>query len=105
METRLLSRDDDAGITTWWNYDLDSDITVIEKQQDITGLVSDNKAFYASIKSHDPWYDGLGSRVASIPLCIYYDLKRKGVLDDQKYMRRWLNDPDNRVFRTRPGRI
>jgi hypothetical protein len=23
----------------------------------------------------------------------------------QAFLRRWLNDPDNRVFRTRPGRV
>ena len=27
------------------------------------------------------------------------------ILDDEAAMKRWLNDPDNRFFRTRPGRV
>ena len=32
-------------------------------------------------------------------------LKAEGKLDDDAYMKRWLNDPDNRFFRTRPGQV
>jgi hypothetical protein len=45
------------------------------------------------------------SRVASIPLTVYYDLKQKGILDDQTAMKKWLNDPDNELFRTRKGKV
>ena len=45
------------------------------------------------------------SRVASIPLTVYYDLKQKGILDDQAAMKKWLNDPDNELFRTRKGKV
>ena len=34
-----------------------------------------------------------------------YEMKAEGKLDDQAYMKRWLNDPDNRAFRTRPGEV
>lgn len=44
-------------------------------------------------------------KVASIPLNVYFDLKQKGVVDDQAAFRRWLNDRDNRYFRTHPGAI
>lgn len=43
--------------------------------------------------------------VASLPLVIYNDLKRRGILDDPKAFSRWLNDPDNSVFRTGGGRV
>jgi hypothetical protein len=33
------------------------------------------------------------------------ELKQQGIIDDPKALRRWLNDPDNRYFRTRPGRV
>jgi hypothetical protein len=36
---------------------------------------------------------------------VYYDLKRRGIIDDPAAFRAWMNDPDNRVFRTRPGRV
>ena len=45
------------------------------------------------------------NKVASIPLSVYYELKRKGIADDPKGFRKWLNDGDNRVFRTRAGTL
>jgi hypothetical protein len=43
--------------------------------------------------------------VASIPESIYFKLKAEGKLDDPVYMKKWLNDPDNRFFRVRPGQV
>jgi len=43
--------------------------------------------------------------VASIPLNLYYDLKRQGIVDDPARFKKWLNDSDNRFFRTRGGRV
>jgi len=45
------------------------------------------------------------AKVASIPMNIYFDLKQRGILNDQKKMKQWLNDPDNKYFRTRPGLV
>jgi hypothetical protein len=36
---------------------------------------------------------------------VYYDLKRRGIADDPKKFKQWLNDRDNRVFRTRAGTL
>jgi hypothetical protein len=44
-------------------------------------------------------------RVATLPLVLWMKLKQDGILDDPRALRRWLNDPDNRAFRTRPGRL
>ena len=46
-------------------------------------------------------------RVASIPLNVAYD---SGMVDassqnDTKYMSKWLNDPDNRGWRTKEGKV
>jgi hypothetical protein len=38
-------------------------------------------------------------------MALYYQMKAEGKLEDQAYMKRWLNDPDNRAFRTRPGEV
>jgi hypothetical protein len=43
--------------------------------------------------------------VASIPLSVYMDLVQKGIAKDKEALRKWLNDPENQVFRTRPGRV
>lgn len=45
------------------------------------------------------------THVARLPMTIYYDLKRKGILDDAKAFKRWLNDPDNRFFRTHEAHL
>jgi hypothetical protein len=32
-------------------------------------------------------------------------LKAEGKLEDQEYMKRWLNSDENRFFRVRPGKV
>jgi hypothetical protein len=44
-------------------------------------------------------------RVASIPMGVYMELDAKGIARDEKAFARWLDDPDQRAFRTRPGRL
>jgi hypothetical protein len=44
-------------------------------------------------------------RVASIPMSLYVQLRAEGKLDDQEYMKRWLNSSENQFFRTRPGKV
>jgi hypothetical protein len=33
------------------------------------------------------------------------DLKQKGIVNDPKRLRKWLNDRDNALFRTKLGRV
>jgi len=54
--------------------------------------------------------DVLENKIASIPLTVIDTLNQKGIMKgfdvvDQKKFRAWLNDPDNRFFRTRQGKI
>ncbi|OCJ61246.1 hypothetical protein A6U96_14020 [Agrobacterium tumefaciens] len=44
-------------------------------------------------------------KVGSIPVGIYMDLQRKGLTEDDVYMKRFLNDSDNAGFRTNTLRI
>jgi hypothetical protein len=32
-------------------------------------------------------------------------MKAEGKIDDEAYMKKWLNDPDNKFFRVRPGKV
>lgn len=48
---------------------------------------------------------GEWAKVASLPMTLFMKLKAEGVLDDPKALKRWLNDPDNRYFRTHEGRL
>lgn len=104
--TKLFDYDPLTRTKKLFHYDADTDTFTIENQQDVTDLVGDNKTAYNLFDERANWKGDL-HKVASIPLTVMYDLKRKGMWFDQDpaAFRRWLNDPDNRFFRTRPGRI
>ena len=49
---------------------------------------------------------GDGSRlIGSIPLTLYHDLRKKGILSDKKLFRQWINDPSNAMWRTTEGKL
>lgn len=81
---------------------------IIRTSQDVTDIVEKNKAEYNQGSVHDKWGDL--TKVASIPLTVIDQLNRKGIMRgfaviNEKEFRKFLNDPDNRFFRTRPGRV
>ncbi len=43
--------------------------------------------------------------VAEIPMVIYQKMVREGSANDKQALRKWLNDPDNKLFRTWKGKI
>jgi hypothetical protein len=100
---RLFDLDPLQKIRRLFHWDNSSDSFVIETQQEVTDIVEANKSLYSEIDARARY--GEMDRVASIPMNIYMDLQKSGIADDPKAFKRWLNDPDNRVFRTRPGRI
>lgn len=82
---------------------------VIETRQDISGIIEQNKKEYNSFDERARWSDNLfGNKVASIPLTVIDDLNKLGIMRgfavlDEKRFKAWLNNSDNRVFRTRTG--
>lgn len=45
-------------------------------------------------------------QIASVPLNVFYDqLAEAHNQGDDKYVSRWLNDSDNRAWRTKDGRV
>ena len=95
----------DENSATYYHEDpVTGDIT-LEDVMDATDLVEHNVAVSNNYDERTPWnLQGMGlNRVASIPMNVFMELKKKGIVDDKKAFRRWLNDRDNRVFRTRPG--
>jgi len=103
MSKRLFDYDPETGTTKWWHYDADKDEATIETEFQIGDLIEQNKAQFNSTDERAKW--GEWSRVASIPMALFHRLKQQGIIDDPAAMKRWLNDPDNRLFRTRPGRV
>ena len=43
--------------------------------------------------------------VAEIPMVIYQKMVREGSINDKKALKKWLNDPDNKMFRTWKGKV
>lgn len=102
--SRTLDIDVEAGIRRVFHADTDGEGFVIETIQEVSPLVEQNKALHAMTDERTRFGgDGLGGRVASIPMNVYADLQRRGIADNPAAFKRWLNDGDNRCFRTRPG--
>lgn len=101
--SRLFDHTPETGTTRLFHYDNETDRFGIETIQDVEGIVEENKADLNDCTSLDRF--GEMRRVASIPLTVYMDLQARGIIDDQAAMKRWLNDPDNRFFRTFRGKI
>ena len=101
---RLLNHDPLTGITEWFIPDSDGKKFTIQTQQDVTDIIEKNKKNYNFFDEKSPW-KGDWHRVASIPLHVYYSLKKRGITESESKLKAWLNDPDNRYFRTRPGKV
>jgi hypothetical protein len=97
------------GITTTGFKD-DGDQLIVTQEQNITDILEANKADYNETDANTSWGDTLNNRVARIPLTVFQDLEKQGItrgftVIDMKRFKDWLNNPDNRVFRTRAGKI
>jgi hypothetical protein len=73
---------------------------VFEQTVDVQALGERNQAIKNEESRNDRTPDGLGVKVASIPMMVYLDLRKRGVLDDKVALRRWLQSDDARPFRT-----
>jgi hypothetical protein len=97
--SRILSHDADTQKSDIWHSQ--GDDAVVETQQDVTAIIEANKIDYNAQSG----FRGDFHHVARIPLFIYEELQRKGIADDPDALKRWLDDPANRMFRTHPGRL
>ena len=104
MQSKVFDVDPVTGVKKMWHYDGDTDKAVIETIVDATDVVEENKAQFNQIDEKAGWKGDM-HKVASIPMALFYDLKKQGIIDDQARLKAWLNDPDNRFFRTRPGTV
>jgi hypothetical protein len=100
---RLISKDPEFGISQYYVSDPMEGKFRFETVQDCTPILEGAKAQYNSTDERAKW--GEWAKVATIPLSIFHNLKRTGVADDKRKFSRWINDPDNRLFRTRPGKV
>lgn len=105
MSERLLDFDPLTGIRQFIDTDEMTGVSTIRTEQDVSEIIESNKIHQRQFsKGSDRWGDGYDHRtkVASIPLSIWTKLKQE-IGNDPVALRRWLNNPDNMAFRTRPG--
>lgn len=104
---KIASEVDDIGIKKTYYADGDGGI-VIQTSQDVTPIIEANKAQYNATDERARW--GEWAKVGSIPLTMIQKLNEMGIckgfmIIDQKKLKAFLNDPENRYLRTRPGRL
>lgn len=81
---------------------------IIENRQDVSRILEKNKAEFAAIDERAKWGDL--TKIATLPMVVIDDLNKKGIMRgfaviDERGFKAFLNDPDNRFFRTRPGEV
>ncbi len=103
MSLRHFSTDTAMAIRRYWQDEPDGGVT-LATEQDVEAIVDHAKVLDGQYSPKARW-TGDFHQVASIPLTIFMELHRKGIDRDRKAFKRWLNDPDQRVFRTRPGKV
>jgi len=98
---KLFSHDPATGITRYFHFDPLTNEIAFETVQQTTEIVEANRAqFNATDRRYGKEEF---TKVASIPLALFMELKKKGIANDPAALKKWLNDPDNRAFRTKPG--
>ena len=102
MDKRLFDHDPLTGITRWFHWDDAEDAFYIQTQQETEDLIDQNKR--EANDTSNGW-SGDWHKVASIPLTIFMQLQKEGIVDDQEAMKKWLNDPSNAYFRTKHGQV
>lgn len=73
---------------------------VFEQTVDVQGLGERNQAIKNDVSRTSKLPDGLGVKVASLPMMVYLDLRKRGILDDKVALRRWLQTDEARPYRT-----
>lgn len=84
-------------------YDEIEDKLVVQSQQDTAPILENNKrarnefdvTYNSDIKHANGW-----TKVAEIPNIVIDQLMKEGRWGDRKAMKKWLNNPDNKMFRT-----
>lgn len=103
--TRLLDIDPHTNSHTLFHTDTNGEKMALEEVQDVTDLVEKSKLLYNCYDERTPFKgDGL-HHVAHIPDVMWAEMCRTGANLDKRFIRDWVNNPDNAAFRTRPGRI
>jgi len=100
---KLFDVDPVLGLTRYFHYNEETDEACLQTTQDVQPVIESATRMRNSLTSLDRWGDG--RVVAQVPLSIYFSWMREGKDKDDAFLRRWLNDPDNKKFRVKEGRV
>jgi hypothetical protein len=86
---------------------------IIHSETDMTAFVDHTKRQFNNRSEKTGWGDkplDPRNKIAELPPLVIEDLNKMGIMRgyhiiDPKGMAKWLNNPDNRVFRTRGGNV
>lgn len=101
----LIEWDAATGRSVWRTYDERGNV-VLRTDTPVAATIDNNTAVRNA--TPDGW-KGDYHRIASVPMQLLYDdnlgLNKAVLQGDDKYVSRWLNDADNRAWRTKDGRV
>jgi hypothetical protein len=103
MSRRLFSHDELTGVTKYFHYDDDTDKFTIETVQPMDELLELNQLQRNEQTRLHRFGDG--KKVATIPMSIWGEWMATGKDKDPAFIKRWLNDPENRKYRTFLGKV
>lgn len=101
----LIDWDAVTGRTVWRTYD-ERGRTVLRTDTPVAATIEENTV---ARNSASAGWKGDYHRIASVPMQLLYDenlgLNKAVQQGDDAYLKRWLNDSDNRAWRTKEGHV
>jgi hypothetical protein len=108
----LLSHDPLTGTNTWFHFDDATGVITLEAEGEVGDTTDFSKALYNEFDERARFTSDVHNHVATIPDFLYYQLNNQFFTESggdaaevKKRWKAWLNDSDNKAFRTRPGRV
>jgi hypothetical protein len=102
IETRVFSVDPDSGMTRNFHFDTETDEITFETRQDVGALLEATQARQRDTDERAGWKGDM-HWVGSIPLNVFYELKRKYPDPEEmtKHAMLWLEEHNKFKTRTR----
>ena len=90
----------------WSESTIDQDGTIYYRDFEPVDDVLRENAFLRSLAPNaQQWAGNSGRRVARLSPLMAAELSKQGILDDPARLRKWLNDPANKKWRTIEGKV
>jgi len=97
---RLIDKIRDWSRKAWTDVTTEDDgkTVTVRSFEDTTDIEEANKYIGNNFTPQDLTSKDGWRRIGSIPMSIYVQLEKEGIAKDPKAFRRWLRDPENRVW-------